>query len=190
MSRRKLMSVWWIAWFLPLASGAAQTVGHPSAAALASARVKENAMRQSKGPASVTLTADETASLVQANLDSNTRQVLDSLRVRLEPGRLALQAMMVTSKIGTDILGPMSYMLDPLEPLTVTGPARATQPGLVAWQPDSVIIRSFTFPQAAIPHLVNRLTGRVDGTVPIPVPPSVIRVFITPGGVTFSRRPG
>jgi hypothetical protein len=59
----------------------------------------------------------------------------------------------------------------------------------VTWRPDSVIIRSFAVPQAAIPQLVNRLTGRVDGTVPIPVPPTVTHVLITPSGVTFSRRP-
>ena len=168
----------------------AQQAGRASAAALASARAKENAMREPDGPQSVTLNADEMASLVQANLDANARKALDSIKVRLLPGRLALEAMIVTSQIGTDILGPMSYMLDPLEPLTVAGPARATRGGLVTWQPDSVVIRSFAFPQAAIPRLVSRLTGSQDGTIPIAVPPSVRQIFITPTGVTFSRRAG
>ena len=147
-------------------------------------------MRQPDGPVTVTLTADEMASLVQANLDQTARKALDSVRVRLEPGRLALLAVIVTSQVGTDILGPMAYMLNPLEPLNVSGPAHVTRPGVVTWQPDTVMIRSFAFPQAAIPQLVNRLTGSTDGTVPIIVPPSVIQILITPSGVTFSRRTG
>jgi hypothetical protein len=174
----------------PLGPLAAQTLGRSSPAALASARAKEGSMREPQGPASVTLSPDEMASLVQANLDQNARGALDSVRVRLQPGRLALEAMIVTSQVGSDILGPLSYMLGPLEPLVVAGPARATQPGVITWQPDSVVIRSFAFPQAAIPRLVSRLTGSTDGTVPIAVPHSVTQIFITPSGVTFVRRSG
>jgi len=180
---------WLIVALLPIRGAAAQALGHASASALASARAKENSMREPEGPPSVTLSADEMASLVQANLDENARKALDSIKVRLQPGRLALEAVIVTSQVG-DILGPMSYMLNAQEPLVVAGPARSTKAGLVTWQPDSVVIRSFSFPQAAIPRLVSRLTGSVDGTVPIMVPPSVRQIFITPTGVTFSRRAG
>src|SRR3977135_4356728 len=80
----------------------AQAYGRASAAALASARSKENAMRGEKGPESGTLTADEMASLVEANLDQQARRALDSIRIRLDPGRLALHAVILTSVVGTD----------------------------------------------------------------------------------------
>ena len=166
----------------------AQTYGHSSATALASARTKENAMRGERGPESVTLTADEMASLVEANLDQQARRALDSIQIKLEPGRLALHAVIVTSVVGTEILGPMALMLNPTEPLSVAGPARSARAGLITWEPDSVVIRSFAFPHSTIPQLVNRLTGTSDGTIAIAVPPSVRRIFITPSGVTFSRK--
>ena len=146
-------------------------------------------MREDNGPESVTLNADEMASLVEANLDREARRALDSVRVRLGPGRLTLNAVIVTATV-SDALGPVSYMMDPREPLSVAGPAKAARPGLITWEPDSVAIRSFSFPQSTIPRLVSRLTGTADGTIPIAVPPSVRRIWITPAGVTFSRKAG
>jgi hypothetical protein len=52
------------------------------------------------------------------------------------------------------------------------------------------VIKSFDFPQSAIPRLVNRLTGTTDGSIPIAVPPTVRRIRIQSSGVTFSRRTG
>src|SRR6185503_8309065 len=75
---------------IPAATGLAQSAGRASPAALASARSKENAMREDNGPESVTLNADEMASLVEANLDREARRALDSVRVRLGAGRLTL----------------------------------------------------------------------------------------------------
>jgi hypothetical protein len=173
----------------PARTVTAQAVGRASPAALASARSKESSMRQTPGPESVTLTPDEMASLIEANLDAQARRTIDSIRIRLQPGRLMLQAVIVTSAIG-DVLGPMTMMMDSTEPLAVAGPARAAKAGLITWEPDSVVIRSFSFPQAAIPRLVGRLTGTADGSIPIAVPPNVRRIWITPAGVTFSRKAG
>jgi len=175
---------------VPVRATFAQSVGHPSRGALASATTKQNAMREANGPDSVTLSADEMASLVEANLDRAARKALDSIKVRLDPGRLTLLALLVTSELGTDYLGPLAYLLSPLEPLAVAGPARATKAGLITWQPDSLVIKSFDFPQSAIPRLVNRLTGTTDGSIPIAVPPTVRRIRIQASGVTFSRRTG
>jgi hypothetical protein len=175
---------------VPARSTLAQSVGHASRAALTSALAKQNAMREEKGPDSVTLSADEMASLVESNLDRGARKALASIRIRLDPGRLALQALLVTSELGTEYLGPLAYLLSPLEPLFVSGPARATKAGLITWQPDTLVIRSFDFPQGAIPRLVNRLTGTADGSIPIAVPPTVRRIRIMSTGVTFSRRTG
>src|SRR5262245_59780493 len=163
-------------------------VGHPSNKALASALDKQDAMRRPNGPKSVTLSPDEMASLVHYGLQPQARTALDSLGVSLEPGRITLRGYLLTSALGTEFFGPMAMMLNPREPLSVSGPARAAAPGLISWAPDSFIVRSYQLPQGAIPVLVKRLTGSADGTVAIAVPPSVTRITIDAKAVTFSRK--
>ncbi len=188
MSRSTLVLIgMMLAPVLPLRVAHAQSVGRASAAALASARSKENSMREPGGPQSVTLSADEMASLVEANLDRGARKALDSITIRLDYGRLTLQARLVTAELGSEYLGPMIYMLEEREPLAVAGPATAARAGLLTWAPDSLVIKSFPLPLAMIPKLVNRLTGTTDGTIPIAVPPTVRYIRIAPSGVTFSR---
>ncbi|MSR05792.1 MAG: hypothetical protein EXR93_01790 [Gemmatimonadetes bacterium] len=167
---------------------AASRIGKPSASALTSARDKEDAMRRPNGPPSVTLSANEMASLVEAGLEPDARRAIDSVSIRLDPGRLSLQGFLVTSALGTDVFGPLAAMFNPLEPLWVSGPAHATSPGVVAWEPDTFMVRNMSLPQSAIPMLVKRLTGALNGAIPIAVPPTVSRITIDAGTVTFSRR--
>lgn len=169
-------------------SGNARQVGRPSSAALASALGKQDSMRRPKGPASVTLSADEMASLVQSMLQPQARRALDSVGIRLGTGRLTLIGYLVTAELGSELFGPLASMFQPMEPVWVSGPARATGPGLIAWAPDSFAVRNYMLPQSAIPVLVRRLTGGNDGSIPIAVPPTVSRIRIEPGAVTFSRR--
>ena len=70
----------------------------------------------------------------------------------------------------------------------IAGAARVAGPGLVAWRPDVFTIRQFPFPGSVVPRLVNRLTGRDDGSLPIAVPPTVGDLRIRVDGVTFYRR--
>lgn len=170
------------------APGGARRVGRPSPGALASAQGKQDSMRRPRGPQSVTLNADEMASLVQAELQPQARRALDSLGVRLGPGRLTLLGYLVTAELGPELFGPLASMFQPLEPVLVSGPARATAPGVITWEPDSFVVRNYMLPQSAIPVLVRRLTGGSDGAIPIAVPPTVHRIRIDPGTVTFSRR--
>lgn len=163
-------------------------VGHASSRALASALDKQDAMRRPNGPKSVTLTPEEMASLVQFSMQPQAREALDSLGVSLEPGRITLHGYLVTASLGSEIFGPMAMMLDPREPLSVSGPARAAAPGLISWVPDTFMVRTYQLPQGAIPMLVRRLTGSADGTVAIAVPPTVTRIKIESGAMTFSRK--
>lgn len=171
----------------PVAAQNGANLGRPSAAALATARAKEDSMRRPRGPVSVTLSPHEMASLVDAGLDPQARRAIDSLGARLQPNRLTLHAYLVTSILGPE-LGPMAMLLDSMEPIWVSGPARVTAPGVIAWEPDSFKVRSYSLPPGSIPRLVNRLTGGTDGTIPIAVPPTVTRIRIDAGRVTFSRR--
>lgn len=166
----------------------APTVGAPSDDALRSARRKERAIGDRDGPAFVVLTADEMASLVWDGLDPAARVALDSLRVTLDEGRFTLEAMLLTRVFGRDLLGPLEGVLAEREPLRVAGPTRYRRVGVVTWEPNAFAIRAFPFPQVVVPRLVNRLTGRTDGYVPLVVPETVGDVRVRPGGVTFYRR--
>ena len=163
------------------------SVGNPSAAALRSAQRKQDSMERASGPASVTLSAAEMASLIHEGLGPAGRQALDSLKVGLAPDRLELRAALVTEYL-RGALGPFAAMLQAREPMRASGPARVAAAGVVAWEPDSFIVRAFPFPPGFIPPVVDRLTGGRNGVVPIRVPSTVGDVRITPGGVTFYRR--
>jgi hypothetical protein len=162
--------------------------GRPSAQALQSAQRKQEAIASAKGPAYVVLTANEMASLIAGGLTPVGRQALDSISVTLGQDRFELRAALKTAMLGSGLLGPLSYALNPWEPVRVSGPARVAGVGVAAWQPDSFAVRSFPFPRSAVPLIVNRLTGRPDGLVPIPVPATVGDLRIRPDGVTFYRR--
>jgi hypothetical protein len=166
----------------------ADSVGGVSERALRAARRKEAAMAERGGPASVTLTAAELASLIGDGLDPVARRALDSLRVVLTRDRFAVEAQLVTTRLDTKLFGPVGFVLAPREPLRMAGPASVASPGRVAWKPDEVVLRAFPFPPAVIPRLVNAILSVTDGAVPIVVPETVGDLRIRPDGVTFYRR--
>ncbi|MEJ2237049.1 MAG: hypothetical protein P8X82_02020 [Gemmatimonadales bacterium] len=171
-------------------SGAApsMTVGRPSSDQLQSAESKESDIAERSGPDQIVLSADEMASIVQDRLAPGARRALDSLKVVLERDRLSIQADLLTEVFGRDLLGPLQGIIDPREPIRVSGTAGIKVPGVVAWTIDEFVISSFPFPGPAIPVLVDRLTGGSDGVILISVPPTVGDLRIRTEGVTFYRR--
>jgi hypothetical protein len=114
--------------------------------------------------------------------------VLDSLRVVLAPGRFTLEGALLTTGLDRGLLGPLSGMLDPWEPVRMGGPAEVAGRGRVAWRPDELVVRAFPFPEALVPRLVNAIMGVQNGAVPIPVPATVGAVRIGADAVVFERR--
>lgn len=171
----------------PSADPVAST-GRPSAQALESARGKRNLMAQPGGSAYVTFTADEMAALIADGLGPAGRAALDSMTVTLRDDRFEFRAVLKTEALRGALPGPLAGVLSAREPISVSGPARVAAKGAVAWEPDSFAVRSFPFPRSAVPVLVNKLTGRPDGIVPIPVPTTVGDLRIRPDGVTVYRR--
>ncbi len=161
--------------------------GTPSDEARRAAERKERAIADRGGPAYVVLTAAEMAALIESRLDPAARLALDSLRVTLADDRLALEAALVTDIVGRDLLGPLAGLLEAREPLRLAGPARLATAGIVLWRPDEFVVRSLSVPQAALPRLVNRLTGDDDGAFHIAVPSTVGDIRIRPDGVTLYR---
>ncbi len=164
------------------------TVGHPSPGALRSAEQKEATIAGSGGVDRIVLDADEMASLIEDRLDTRARMALDSVRVILEPDRVTLEAELLTDVFGRDLLGPLRGIIDPREPLRVSGPAGVVAPGIVAWRVDQFVVSSFSFPGPTIAPLADRLTGGSEGVILISVPPTVGDIKVSPDGVTFFRR--
>lgn len=164
--------------------------GRPSPGALGSARQKQNQMARASGPSYVVLSAGEIASLIEDGLDDVARQALDSIVVTLDDGRFVMEAVLLTEIWGRAALGPFAGMLESREPLRVAGPARVERAGVIAWEPDEFVLRTLPFPQAAIPSMVNMLTGAKTGAIYLVVPPTVGDVRIRRSGVTFYRRAG
>lgn len=166
----------------------ARAVGVPGAGALRSARGKEARLARADGPAAVVLSADEMAALIADGLNPAASAMLDSLRVELTRGRLALLAAVRTDRLGRELLGPLSGVVAEREPLRMAGPASVAVAGVVAWRPDEVAIRAFPFPASLVGRLVDRLTGGDEGLIPIRVPETVGEIRIAADGVTFYRR--
>jgi hypothetical protein len=163
-------------------------IGYPSAEGLRAAERKESSIAGQGGAERIVLTADEMASLIQDRLDSRAKMALDSIRVRVESDRFSLEAELLTDVFGSDLLGPLRGIMDPREPVRVSGQAEVIAPGIVGWRIDEFVIASFPFPAPIIPTLVDRLTGGSDGVILISVPATVGDLRIRADGVTFYRR--
>ena len=171
------------------ASGSMEpTTGRPSRSALESALSKERSIARRDGPDNVALTADEMASLIEDRLPVVAKQALDSMTVTLEQDRFTLEAELETERFGRDLLGPLRGMIDPREPIRISGPAVVRAPGVIGWEVDEFRVASFPFPGPAIPVLVDRLTGSDGGAMFFAVPAEVGNLSIRPDGVTFYRR--
>lgn len=162
-------------------------IGLPSADALRAAEGKER--RLASGDAGyVRLTADEVAALVSDRLDPEARDAVDSMRVILYDDLVVLDGRVRLEVFGRELLGPIGGVFGSAEPLRVAGPLEVHEPGSLAWRVTQFTILRFPFPGSAIPALVNRLSGRDDGTFPIAVPEPVADVRVRPDGVTLYRR--
>lgn len=172
----------------PAADATNSEVGYYSPKDLETALAKERSIAGNGGPDHVVLSAAEMASVVRDRLDPGARLVLDSIGVRLRRDTLTLVAVLLTGPFGGDLLGPLRGILNPREPLKLSGVAEIREPGVISWSIDEFMVSSFPFPQAAVPLLVKHLTGSPDGVILMTVPPSVLDLTVRPAGITFSRR--
>jgi hypothetical protein len=158
--------------------------GAPSAGALASAHRKLAQLRAKHEP--VTLTADETASLLGASLGPYMRGTFDSITVRLVPGRIQVRARATTARLPSGLLGPLGLALRDHERVTAEGALSVVAPGRGAWHIDALSFRDFPLPSEILPKLMERVTGDTSRAVPVPLPDQVRTVAVSPEGVTFS----
>jgi hypothetical protein len=155
-------------------------VGHPTDAALRTARAK--VARLERGAAdSVVLDAGEAASLVGAGLDPIVRDRIDSLEVRLGGGRIAVGGMVETGRLPVDLVGPLAGVLRDRERIIAGGPLGVAEPGRGRWVIDQFQLRDFPFPRDVVPRIVERALGdEAGGAVSVRLPAAVRDIRVEP----------
>jgi len=141
------------------------------------------------GPAYVDVTAAELAALIERQLAGPGSRVLDSVAVALGDQRVEVRGSLDVSAVPHRLLGPLAEGLGRREPVVAGGTLTAQPDGRVAWTIDELRIRDFPFPHAVIPailHVMNLTDGKA-AAVPIPLPPGVGDVRVSPAGIRLYR---
>ena len=168
---------------------AADSIGAPTPGSLASAQTKLRELARARGPDSVILSANETASLVGSGIDWTVRRSFDSLRVELLEGRLAVHARLDTKLIPREALGPLHGLLAEREPLRIAGPIEISRPGIARWTVKELSLRGFPFPAPAVKSLARQSAGADStGAVLIRVDPAIADARVHPSGLVLYRK--
>ena len=164
-------------------------------AGAAAARDAVASLRRSGGPAYVTLSAAELASLLAAESGYGLPAALDSVMAAIDDNRVRVRALVPLDAIrGLDALGPLSGLLDKLEPIELSGTLGVIRPGLGEFRVAAVTLADLSLPQAAIPRLLDRLDTRArpEGIaphgIPISIPEDIGEVLVARGRVTLYRK--
>ncbi|HET8633598.1 MAG TPA: hypothetical protein VFL88_05570 [Gemmatimonadales bacterium] len=158
-------------------------IGTPSPEALTAGRRKLAALGSARD--SVTLSADEAASLLSDVLGPYMRGTFDSIRVRLTEGNVEVRAKANTARLPSGLLGPLGMAVGDYEPMSASGPLAVAAPGRGAWRIEALSFRSFPLPSEVVPRMMEKVTGDTSRAVPVPLPRQVRAVAVHGDGVTF-----
>ena len=163
----------------------AGSIGRPGRRALEAARAKVDSLSRQRAD-SVVLSASEIASLLGAGLDPELRKQLDSLQVRLGQQEVVLTARLKTSRLPSELVGPLAIALRPTEPVEAAGPLRVLGPGTGEWAVRSFRIRDIPIPGHLVPALVSRAMGDSSRrTIPLRLPEGIRDIRVAPEGATL-----
>jgi hypothetical protein len=163
----------------------AASTGRPGSNALLSAHAKIDSLNGWRAD-SVVLSASEVASLIGTGLTPSLRSQLDSLRVELQDGSVAVSANLATARLPRELVGPLAVALRDREPIEAAGPLRVVAPRTAEWALRSFRIRNIPLPQDALPKLVSRALGdSTRRTVPVRIPAGIREIKIRPSGATL-----
>jgi hypothetical protein len=148
------------------------------------------------GPAYVTVSAAELATLMVETSGHRFPASLDSVQAAVDSAMVRVRALVSLDDIrDLDALGPLSGLLDKQEPIEMTGTMSVLRPGLGEFRVASVKVADLLLPRAAIPRLLARLDASVrpEGISPdgiaITIPEYIGDVRIARGQITIYRRP-
>jgi hypothetical protein len=159
--------------------------GRPGSHALLSAHAKIDSLNGWRAD-SVVLSASEVASLIGTGLSPSLRSQLDSLRVELQDGSIAVSANLATARLPRELVGPLAVALRDREPIEAAGPLQVVAPRTAEWAVRSFRIRNIPLPRDAVPSLMSRALGdSTRRTVPVRIPAGIREIRIRPSGATL-----
>jgi hypothetical protein len=152
-------------------------------------------LQRKGGPAYVTMSANELASLMVASTGHRLPAALDSVAAAVMDETIRVRARVRLDDIrGLDALGPLTGMLGTSERIELAGTMAVLRPGLGEFRVSSVKVGDLPLPRAAIPRLLARLDSSVrpegvsaDG-IAITIPDYIGDVRIARGEITLYKR--
>lgn len=172
--------------------GATEGATPRTSAELAEAAESKLAALGSRGaPERVALTEAELQSLVDYRLSSALPAFLDSTRVRLQDGRVRVEARVMTQRV-PDLaeLGDFAAFIPDTADVAVTGHLIPLRPGRVGIAVAEVSVAGVPLPQRLIPRILRGL-GRIeeDGLPPdaiaVPLPAGATAAYVHGDSVVF-----
>ncbi|HSA56750.1 MAG TPA: hypothetical protein VLE53_13655 [Gemmatimonadaceae bacterium] len=152
-------------------------------------------LSRGSGPAYVTLTAAELASLIASRAVGGLPSSVDSVQAAIEEDRVRLRARINLEHIrGLDDLGPLANLLNRRERFEASGTLDIVRPGLAQFLVTSAQIGDLPIPTGMIPRVLERLSpaprpeGVAESGIPFQVPESIGDVRVARGRVTLYKR--
>jgi hypothetical protein len=170
-------------------SGDSAGAGRPGSQALVSAKAKIDSLNGWRAD-SVVLSPSEVASLIGAGLDPSLRKQLDSLRVDLGEGEVAVRANLATARLPRELIGPLAVALRSREPIKAGGPLEVIGARKAEWEVRSFSIRDIPLPRDVVPKLIGRAFGDTNRrSIPVRIPEGVRDIRVRPSGATLFGSP-
>jgi hypothetical protein len=118
----------------------------------------------------------------------------DSIQAAVIGERLHIRAVVKASDLGTDVLGPLAYVVRDRERVEFGGTLRVIRPGFSEYQVKTFRVRDMSLPQSALPLLIRQLGGSsrpkelaADG-LPLVTPEYIGDVRVANGRITVYKR--
>ncbi len=134
---------------------------------------------------SIVLSSEELEALIAVPLRERAGQAIDSLRVELGDGELAIKGQVDPSQLPRGTLGPLAEWITGRETVEAKGPFALRRLGVGEWRVTDVKVRGLPLPRAVWSRLLPAEGGVGGGTVSVPLEPWVTGVRVTPGGVVL-----
>ena len=164
------------------APSARDSVGYGSAARAPAAQRKLESLGGARD--TVLLSAGEVANLIAAAAADRMPRALDSIEVRLGHDDLEVRARVDTRNVPL-AFGPLSRVIRDHEPIEAGGRLLYRHSGLAEWAITRARVRGLPLPRDVLGRLLARVGGTSESVVPIPLPPSVGGLRVSPAGVVL-----
>lgn len=151
-------------------------------------------LREPTGPAFVNIAAADFASYVLGAALTRLAEVDSAPTAIVHEGQLWLRTLIRLSDLGgRESLGPLSALVDDVEPLTIAGRLEQVRSGLAQYRLTEVAVRDLRVPDLAVSRLVTRwgppvrADGVEDDALPIDLPSFVADIRLVNGRVTLYK---